>query len=76
MCIQGWIYRIQYSKKIYNAVSIPCIFEGGIGNLDHLSKFFSYGLNSIALGTIITFSDYNIIKIKNYLKEKKFKVRL
>jgi imidazole glycerol-phosphate synthase subunit HisF len=66
----------EYSKKINESVKIPCIFEGGLGNLEQLSKCFDYGLNSIAIGTMIIFSDYNIIKIKNYLKEKKRPVRL
>ena len=65
-----------YSEKISKNVSIPCIFEGGIGNLEQLSNCFEYGLNSIALGTMITFSDYNIIKIKNFLKSKNISVRL
>ena len=67
---------IEYSKKINESVNIPCIFEGGVGSLDQISEFFEHGLKSIALGTIITFSDYNIIKIKHYLKNKKFNVRL
>ena len=65
-----------YSERINNSVKIPCIFEGGIGSLEQLSKCFNHGLNSIALGTMITFSDHNIIKIKNYLKNKNLSVRL
>ena len=55
---------IGYSKKIKETTSLPCIFEGGIGNLKHLEDFFLSGLQSIALGTILNFSDHNIIKIK------------
>lgn len=66
---------VNYSKKINNSVKIPCIFEGGIGNLDHLDVFFKSGLMSIGLGCLITFSDNNIIKIKQYLTNKNFKVR-
>lgn len=65
-----------YSQKISKNVTIPCIFEGGIGNLEQLSNFFKNGLDSIALGTMITFSDYNIIKIKNFLESKNISVRL
>jgi cyclase len=65
-----------YSKQINDKVKIPCIFEGGIGNLEHLYGFFDTGLKSIAIGTIIIFSDCNIIKIKSFLKNKKILVRL
>lgn len=67
---------INYSKEINNNVKIPCIFEGGIGNLDQLDLFFSSGLISIGLGSLITFSDYNIVKIKHHLINKNFNVRV
>ena len=67
---------ISYSKKINNATNIPCIFEGGIGNLDQLELFFKSGLQSICLGTMIVFSDYNIIKIKQHLINSNFSVRI
>lgn len=67
---------IGYSKKIKKSTSLPCIFEGGIGNLKHIEDFFLNGLESIAIGTILNFSDNNIIQIKKYLLEKKYSVRL
>ena len=67
---------IDYSKKIKETTSLPCIFEGGIGNLKHLENFFLSGLQSIALGTILNFSDHNIIKIKKNLIEKNFSIRI
>ena len=51
---------IDYSKRIKKNTSLPCIFEGGIGNLRHLEDYFLSGLESIALGTILNFSDNNI----------------
>lgn len=65
-----------YSKQIKDCVKIPCIFEGGLGTLDHLDIFFHSGLKSLAKGTMIIFSDYNIIKIKQHLKNKNFMVRV
>tara|TARA_B110000305_G_C19238247_1_gene538585 strand:- start:61 stop:807 length:747 start_codon:yes stop_codon:yes gene_type:complete len=67
---------ISYSQKINHNVKIPCIFEGGIGNLDQLDIFFRSGLTSIGLGSLITFSDYNIVKIKHHLINKNFNVRI
>ena len=67
---------IDYSKKISDSVKIPCIFEGGIGDLDQLDLFFKSGLMSIGLGSLITFSDNNIVKIKHHLINKNFNVRV
>ncbi len=67
---------IDYSKRIKKNTSLPCIFEGGIGNLRHLEDYFLSGLESIALGTILNFSDNNIIKIKKNLIEKNFSIRI
>ena len=67
---------IDYSKKISDSVKIPCIFEGGIGDLDQLDLFFKSGLMSIGLGSLITFSDNNIVKIKHHLINKNFNIRV
>ncbi len=67
---------IGYSKKIKENTSLPCIFEGGIGTLEHIEEFFLSGLESVALGTILNFSDHNIIKIKKNLIEKNFPIRI
>jgi cyclase len=67
---------IEFSKKIITKVNIPIIFEGGIGKLEHLSDCCKNNINSIAIGTMIIFSDYNIIKIKQYLSNANFTVRI
>lgn len=67
---------INYSKKISDSVKIPCIFEGGIGSLDQLDLFFKSGLTSIGLGSLITFSDNNIVKIKHHLLNQNFNIRV
>lgn len=67
---------IEYSKKILKNIKIPIIFEGGIGNLKDLVDCLQNGIKSIALGTIITFNDNNIIKIKQYIHNAGFKVRM
>ena len=67
---------IDYSKKIKKSTSLPCIFEGGIGNLKHIEDFFLNGLESIAIGTILNFSDNNIVQIKKYLFDKNYLIRL
>ncbi len=66
---------IDYAIKIKEKVNIPCIYEGGIGKLEDIAICIQSGIESLAIGTIIIFSDCNIIKIKHFLKNLKYKVR-
>ena len=45
-------------------------------NLKDLVNCLENGIDSVALGTIITFNDNNIIKIKQYIHNAGFKVRM
>tara|TARA_Y100001958_G_C21215131_1_gene540573 strand:- start:397 stop:1131 length:735 start_codon:yes stop_codon:yes gene_type:complete len=63
-------------EKFLKLLNIPIIFEGGIGSLEDIEKCFNIGVKNLALGTLIIFSDYNIFKIKQYLSNKKFNVRI
>ena len=63
-------------KKIKKKTEIPIIFEGGLGNLDHIDKAIKFGAEGIALGTMIVFLDNNIFKIKQYLINKNRDVRI
>ena len=55
-------FDINFLKKLSEYIKVSSIYEGGIGSLDHLNDAFSNGASAIALGTMITFKDYNIIK--------------
>ena len=61
---------------ILEHIHVPCIFEGGIGSLEHLEQAFDKKVKAIALGSLLTFNDYNIVKIKRHLFNKNYKVRL
>jgi imidazole glycerol-phosphate synthase subunit HisF len=67
---------LEFSEKILNHIRVSCIFEGGIGSLNQIEDAFNKKINAVALGTMITFNDYNIFKIKRYLFDKNYNVRL
>ena len=69
-------FDINFLKKLSEYIKVSSIYEGGIGSLDHLNDAFSNGASAIALGTMITFKDYNIIKIKKFLKNQGYKIRV
>lgn len=66
---------LNFCKFLLKETKLPCIFEGGIGNLDHIKQAIDVGVKAIGLGKIITFGDYNIFKIKSFLKNKGYPVR-
>lgn len=56
-------------------IKYPFIFEGGISKLDDLAYIYDHA-NAAGLGSMLVYSDYNIIKLKKYLKEKNIFVRV
>lgn len=70
-------YDIELTKAISEAVSIPVIASGGVGNLEHLYEGLVYGKADAALAaSIFHYREYTIKEAKAYLKEKGVVVRL
>ncbi len=67
---------IETAKKIIEISPVPVIIEGGTKNLKNLETAIRNGLNSIALGSMLVFSDNHIFKVKQYLENSGIKVRL
>ena len=64
------------SKKIINYTTLPTIIEGGVKNLEDLENAINNEIKSIAIGSMLVFSDNNIFKIKQFLENRGFNVRL
>jgi cyclase len=64
------------SKKIINYTTLPTIIEGGVKDLEDLENAINNGIKSIAIGSMLVFSDNNIFKIKQFLENRGFNVRL
>jgi cyclase len=63
-------------KTFMDRFDVPVILEGGAGSLEDLDTAFSAGAGALALGTMLVFSDNNIVKVKRYLAGKGHNVRL
>ncbi len=69
-------YDLELIQKITNTVKIPIIASGGVGNLKDLEEGITVGnASGVALGSILYFTDQNVIKARAYLKEKRIAVR-
>lgn len=66
---------LELLRRVRALVSLPVVIEGGAGVLEHIYDAVSAGADGIGLGTILIFSDNNLIKVKRYLAERGCNVR-
>jgi cyclase len=70
-------YDLALTRAVAEAVSVPVIASGGVGNLEHIYDGFTKGRADAALAaSIFHFREYTIRQAKEYLKERGVPVRL
>ena len=70
-------YDIELTKAVAEAVDIPVIASGGVGNLEHIYDGLVNGKADAALAaSIFHYREYTIKEVKEYLKSKGVVVRL
>ncbi len=70
-------YDLELTRAVAEAVTIPVIASGGVGNLEHIYEGFTKGRADAALAaSIFHFKEYTIRQAKEYLKERGVPVRL
>lgn len=69
-------YDLELTKAVVDAVGIPVIASGGVGNLEHLYEGFAVaGASACLAASIFHFREYTISEAKAYLKERGVAVR-
>ena len=70
-------YDNYLNKAISEAVNIPVIASGGVGNPEHIYDAFTQGKADAALAaSIFHFKEYSVGFVKEYLKKRGIPVRL
>jgi cyclase len=70
-------YDLELTRSVSEAVSIPVIASGGVGNLQHIYDGFVAGKADAALAaSIFHFKEYTIRQAKEFLRERGVPVRL
>ena len=70
-------FDIELTRTISEAVSIPVIASGGVGNPEHIYEGFEKGKADAALAaSIFHYGEYSVAEVKKYLKGKGTPVRL
>ena len=70
-------YDLKLTRAVSDAVSIPVIASGGVGNLDHLVEGISQGgADAVLAASIFHFGEFSIAQAKNAMREAGIPVRL
>ena len=70
-------FELGVTRAISDAVSIPVIASGGVGNLDHLVEgIVQGGADAVLAASIFHFGEYSIPEAKAYMAERGIEVRL
>jgi cyclase len=70
-------YDLDLTRAVAEAVSIPVIASGGVGNLEHIYEGLTRGKADAALAaSIFHFREYTIRQAKEYLRERGVPTRL
>lgn len=70
-------YDIELTRAVSDAVDVPVIASGGVGNLEHIREGLVEGGASAALAaSIFHFKEYTIAECKEYLKQHNVPVRI
>jgi cyclase len=70
-------FDLELTRAVCDAVSIPVIASGGVGNLDHLVAGISQGhADAVLAASIFHFGEYTVAQAKQCMAEAGIEVRL
>jgi cyclase len=70
-------YDLELTRAVADAVSIPVVASGGVGNPEHIRKGLVEGNADAALAaSIFHFGEWSIASVKEYLQERGVLVRM
>jgi len=70
-------FDLPLTRAVAEAVDIPVIASGGVGNLQHLAEGVCEGhADAVLAASIFHFSEYTVRQAKEYLRERGIEVRL
>jgi cyclase len=70
-------FNIPLTKAIVDAVNIPVIASGGVGNLQHLADgVLKAGADAVLAASIFHFNEYTVGEAKEYMQKQGIEMRL
>jgi len=69
-------FDLALTRAVADAVSVPVIASGGVGNLDHLvAGVRDGGADAVLAASIFHFGEYSVAEAKQYLADSGIEVR-
>ena len=69
-------YELELTRRVVDAVSIPVIASGGVGELEHLAEGLTVGgANAVLAASIFHYGQYTIPEAKHFLSERGIAIR-
>ena len=70
-------FDLQLTRAVSDAVSVPVIASGGVGNLDHLADGVSIGgADAVLAASIFHYGEYTVQQAKERMRKREIPVRL
>jgi len=70
-------FDLALTRGVSDAVTIPVIASGGVGNLDHLADGVTEGhADAVLAASIFHFGEYTVRQAKERMRERGIEVRL
>lgn len=70
-------FDLRLTRAVSDAVNVPVIASGGVGNLDHLADGILTGrADAVLAASIFHYGEYTVNDVKHYLSQKGIEVRL
>jgi len=70
-------FDLALNKTVSQAVQVPIIASGGVGNLEHLAEGVLVGeADAVLAASIFHFGEYSIEEVKKYMASKGIEIRL
>jgi cyclase len=70
-------FDLELTRTICDAVDVPVIASGGVGNLQHLAEGVTQGkADAVLAASIFHFGDYTVQEAKQYMADQGIEVRL
>jgi len=70
-------FNLPLTKAIVDAVNIPVIASGGVGNLQHLADgVLEAGADAVLAASIFHFNEYTVGEAKEFMQDKGIEMRL
>jgi cyclase len=70
-------FDLALTRSISDAVSIPVIASGGVGNLQHLADGVTIGgADAVLAASIFHFAEYSVLEAKEFMNKQGIEVRL